>query len=101
MNKADIADKIYENIGITKREAIDIVEMVLEIMKRTLESGEKVKVAGFGNFEVKKKSDRRGRNPQTGEALIIDARRILTFKPSHIFKDKINTEKGEVNARIN
>ena len=93
MTKADIADKIYEKIGLTKREAVDIVEMVLEIMKSTLESGEKVKVAGFGNFEVKAKNDRRGRNPQTGEELTIDARRVLTFKPSTILRQAINSTK--------
>ena len=95
MTKADIADRIYEKIGITKREAVDVVEMVLEIMKRTLESGEKIKVAGFGNFEVRKKDDRIGRNPQTGETITITSRQVLTFKSSHILKDKINSEKGK------
>ena len=90
MTKADIADKIYEKIGITKRESVDIVEMVLEIMKSTLESGEKVKISGFGNFEVRKKADRIGRNPQTGETITITSRRVLTFKSSTILKSRIN-----------
>lgn len=92
MTKVDLADKIYENerLGLSKREAVDIVEMILEIMKSTLESGEKVKVAGFGNFEVKQKNDRRGRNPQTGEEMTITSRRVLTFKSSTILKSRIN-----------
>ena len=95
MTKVDIADKIYENerLGLSKREAVDIVEIIIEIMKSTLESGEKVKVAGFGNFEVKQKNDRRGRNPQTGETITITSRTVLTFKPSHVLKDKINFNK--------
>jgi integration host factor subunit alpha len=59
-------------------------------MKSTLETGEKLKIAGFGNFEVKQKADRRGRNPQTGETITIEARRILTFKPSNVLKTAIN-----------
>ena len=69
----------------------ELVELVFDIMKGTLESGEKIKVAGFGNFEVKSKSDRRGRNPQTGEEITITARRILTFKPSQVLKNAINS----------
>ncbi len=69
-----------------------MVEMVFGIMKNTLESGEKIKIAGFGNFVVKQKSDRRGRNPQTGDAITITARRILTFKPSQVLKCGINDE---------
>lgn len=90
MTKADIVERIQQTIGGKKKEAADLVETVFSIMKGTLESGEKIKVAGFGNFEVKKKADRRGRNPQTGETITIEARRVLTFKPSHVLKKAIN-----------
>jgi integration host factor subunit alpha len=72
-----------------------MVESVFIILKNTLESGEKIKIAGFGNFVVKQKADRRGRNPQTGDTITIAARRILTFKPSQVLKNAINTPSKE------
>jgi integration host factor subunit alpha len=90
MTKADIVEKIYERVGFSKKESAELVELVFDIMKGTLEKGEKIKVAGFGNFEVKEKADRRGRNPQTGDEIIISARKILTFKPSQVLKSLIN-----------
>jgi len=82
MTKADIVEKIAEKCGVTKRESIDMVESVFSILKSTLEDGEDIKISGFGKFEIKKKHARKGRNPQTGEAITIDARSVLTFKPS-------------------
>lgn len=90
MTKADIVERIYEKTGFAKKEAAELVETVFEIIKETLEKSDKIKIAGFGNFEVKQKKDRRGRNPQTGEEITITARRILTFKPSTILKGQIN-----------
>jgi len=90
MTKADIFEKVQVGMGLTKKESADLVETVFSVMKSTLESGENLKISGFGNFVVKQKADRRGRNPQTGETLTIEARRILTFKPSAILKDQIN-----------
>lgn len=90
MTKADIVDKINTTTGISKKDSFDILEAVFSIMKDTLETGEKIKVAGFGNFEVKEKKARKGRNPQTGEAITITARRVLTFKPSMTLKHAIN-----------
>ena len=95
MTKADIIEKINEKVGLPKRESTEIFESVLSIIKSTLESGEKVKVSGFGIFEVKKKADRRGRNPQTGEAMTIVARRVLTFKPSGLLKKGVNSGEGK------
>jgi len=92
MTKADIVERIHQKIGLSKKESAEMVEMVFGIMKNTLESGEKIKIAGFGNFVVKQKSDRRGRNPQTGDAITITDRRILTFKPSQVLKCGINDE---------
>ncbi|BEH10498.1 MULTISPECIES: integration host factor subunit alpha [Geobacter] len=91
MTKADIVEQIYERIGFSKKESAELVERVFGLIKETLERGEKIKIAGFGNFVVKDKADRRGRNPQTGDEIIISARKILTFKPSQVLKSSINT----------
>jgi integration host factor subunit alpha len=91
MTKADIVERIYEKVGFSKKESAELVETVFDLMKSTLEEGDKIKIAGFGNFVVKEKSDRRGRNPQTGEEITIQARKILTFKPSQVLKSAINT----------
>lgn len=92
MTKADIVEKIYEKVGFSKKESAELVELVFDIMKNTLETGDKIKIAGFGNFVVKEKADRRGRNPQTGEEIVITARKILTFKPSQVLKASINND---------
>lgn len=90
MTKADIAEKIRITTGLSKKEASDMMEAVFSLMKTTLESGDNLKISGFGNFVVKQKNNRRGRNPQTGESIIIDARRVLTFKPSNLLRDAVN-----------
>lgn len=92
MTKADIVEKIYEKVGFSKKESAEVVELVFDIIKNTLEKGDKLKIAGFGNFVVKAKADRRGRNPQTGDEIIISARKILTFKPSQVLKSAINNQ---------
>lgn len=91
MTKADIVEKIYEKIGFSKKESAELVDKVFDIIKETLEDGEKIKIAGFGNFVVKDKADRRGRNPQTGDEIVISARKILTFKPSQVLKTSLNS----------
>lgn len=92
MTKADIAHIIYTQIGgFSRREAMDLVNLVFETMKETLGRGEKIKLSGFGNFELRDKRKRPGRNPQTGETIIITERRVLTFKPSQILKRALNT----------
>jgi integration host factor subunit alpha len=90
MTKADLIEDIYLKTGFSKKESAEIVEMVFDLMKTTLEGGEKIKLAGFGNFVVKEKSTRKGRNPQTGDEIEISSRRILTFKPSQVLKAAIN-----------
>ena len=94
MTKADIVDQVYVKTGLSKKESADIVEKVFELVKETVAKGEKIKIAGFGNFVVKEKSTRRGRNPQTGQEIEISSRRILTFKPSQILKSAINRQDG-------
>jgi integration host factor subunit alpha len=90
MTKADLIENVYLKTGFSKKESAEIVETVFELIKATLEQGEKIKIAGFGNFVVKEKSTRRGRNPQTGDEIEITSRRILTFKPSQVLKSSIN-----------
>lgn len=91
MTKIDIVERVHQQTGFSKKESMDMVERVLSILKTTLESGENVKISGFGNFQVKLKKDRRGRNPQTGETITIESRRILTFKPSTLLRKAINS----------
>jgi integration host factor subunit alpha len=90
MTKAEIVEQIYERVGFSKKEAAELVEKVFEIMKETLAAGEKVKISGLGNFVVREKNARKGRNPQTGQEILLDARRVLTFKPSLVLKTALN-----------
>ena len=90
MTKADIIEAVYEQIGFSKKEAAEVVELVFETMKGTLSEGEKIKISGFGNFIVRPKRARVGRNPQTGDVITITERRVLTFKPSQVLKDALN-----------
>ncbi|AGH95705.1 integration host factor subunit alpha [Pseudobdellovibrio exovorus] len=92
VTKADIVEKVYETIGFSKKEASELVEVVFQELKKTLQNGEKVKISGFGNFVVRGKSERIGRNPQTGEQIKISARRVLTFRPSQVLKAMLNGE---------
>ncbi|MEQ1723034.1 MAG: integration host factor subunit alpha [Pseudobdellovibrio sp.] len=92
VTKADIVEKVYETIGFSKKEASELVELVFVELKNTLQNGEKVKISGFGNFVVRGKSERIGRNPQTGEQIKISARRVLTFRPSQVLKAMLNGE---------
>ena len=90
MTKADIVERIYEKVGFSKKEATDVVESIFEIIKGHLEQGEKIKISGFGNFVLNSKRPRKGRNPQTGEEIVISGRRVLSFKPSPVLKKIIN-----------
>jgi integration host factor subunit alpha len=92
MTKADIVETIYEKIGFSRKESAEIVDLVFDLLKETLENGDKVKISGFGNFVVRGKRSRKGRNPQTGEEIQISARRVLTFKPSQVLRKALNTK---------
>src|SRR5881409_2384918 len=92
MTKADIVERIYEKVGFSKKEETEVVESIFELVKRRLERGEKVKISGFGNFIVNEKRPRKGRNPQTGEEIVISGRRVLTFKASQVLKKVMNGE---------
>jgi len=94
MTKAEIIDAVYEKVGgFSKKEAAEIVEAVFDVMKEVLADGAKIKISGFGNFVVREKAERVGRNPQTGEPIPISARRVLTFKPSQVLKGILNPHK--------
>ncbi len=90
MTKAEIITRIDENVGFSKKQATDVVETTFEIIKSCLEKWENVNISGFGRFVVRGKNPRRGRNPKTGEEIIIKGRRVLTFKASPILKETIN-----------
>src|SRR3954471_18127340 len=91
MTKADIVEALYEKVGFSKKEAADLVELVFETIKNTLSQGQKIKISGFGNFVVRDKRARIGRNPQTGESIEISARRVLTFRPSQVLRAEVNS----------
>ncbi len=91
MTKADIVEALYQKVGFSKKEAADLVELVFDTLKATLAQGQKIKISGFGNFVVREKRSRVGRNPQTGESIEISARRVLTFRPSQVLRAEVNT----------
>ena len=90
LTKADIVEAIVEQIGFTKNHSSEIVETLLEIIKKTLESGEDVLLSGFGKFCVKQKETRKGRNPATGEAMMLPPRKVVTLRCSGKLRDKLN-----------
>ncbi|MBM4276599.1 MAG: integration host factor subunit alpha [Deltaproteobacteria bacterium] len=98
MTKVDIVEAIYEKVGFSKKEVAKIAESIFDIIKEHLQRNDKIKISGFGNFVIRNKRSRRGRNPQTGDDIEITPRRILTFKPSQVLKACLNrkdTQAGE------
>jgi len=91
MKKIEIIESVYDQLGIARKDCVQIVESLFEIIKDDLDKGNDVLVSGFGKWTVKAKKKRRGRNPQTGEPLTIDAKRVITFKPSTVLRDAINS----------
>jgi len=91
MTKADIVEIVFEKVGFSKKDVGMVIEEIFEVVKNTLEKGEKVKISGFGNFTIRQKRARRGRNPQTGTEITIDERRVMTFKASQLLKKAINS----------
>jgi|TARA_B100000530_G_C15718814_1_gene392997 integration host factor subunit alpha len=92
LTKAKLATLLHQRVGVTKKEASDLVDEVFGLMRDQLSSGDKVKISGFGNFLVRDKAARRGRNPQTNEEIIIARRRVLTFRPSQVLRTALNDE---------
>ncbi len=94
LTKANMAESLFEEIGLNKREAKDMVEMFFEEIRGALENGEQVKLSGFGNFDLREKSQRPGRNPKTGEEMPISARRVVTFRPGQKLKIRVEAYAG-------
>jgi integration host factor subunit alpha len=93
LTKEPLIESIYNNCGYSKDRSIKLSESLVEIVKSTLESGEDVLISGFGKFCVKEKKERRGRNPETGEDMMLGARRVVTFRCSSALRDMINGKK--------
>ncbi len=94
LTKADLAEKLHEELGLNKREVKDIVELFFSEIRVALESGNQVKISGFGNFDLRDKSQRPGRNPKTGEEIPISARRVVTFRPGQKLKLRVEKYAG-------
>lgn len=96
LTKADMAEKLYDELGLNKREAKEVVEMFFEEIRQALETGKQVKLSGFGNFDLRDKSQRPGRNPKTGEEIPICARRVVTFRPGQKLKARVEAYAGSI-----
>ncbi len=94
LTKAAIAEKLFEELGLNKREAKELVEMFFEEVRKALEQGHQVKLSGFGNFDLRDKNQRPGRNPKTGEEIPISARRVVTFRPGQKLKQRVEAYAG-------
>ncbi|MCK5235651.1 MAG: integration host factor subunit alpha [Deltaproteobacteria bacterium] len=92
MTKADLVEATYEKVGSSKKDVAEVIDTVFESIKEALEEGDRVKISGFGNFSIRHKRQRRGRNPQTGEEIMIGERKVMTFKASQILKDIVNKD---------
>jgi|SRR5690554_4227389 len=94
LTKAEMAERLYEELGLNKREAKELVEQFFEEIRLSLESNEQVKISGFGNFDLRDKKQRPGRNPKTGEEIPIKARRVVTFRPGQKLKARVESYAG-------
>ena len=94
LTKAEMAERLFNELGLNKREAKEIVELFFEEIRAALEANETVKLSGFGNFDLRDKKQRPGRNPKTGEEIPISARRVVTFKPGQKLKQQVETYVG-------
>lgn len=100
ITKADLANALFNELGLNKREAKEFVELFFEKIRSALEEGSSVKLSGFGNFGVRKKNSRPGRNPKTGEEIPISARRVVTFKASQKLKDRVASNADYLRQRL-
>jgi len=94
LTKAELAENLFEELGLNKREAKEMVESFFEEIRQALENGEQVKLSGFGNFDLRSKNQRPGRNPKTGEEIPITARRVVTFRPGQKLKSRVEAYAG-------
>ncbi|MDC1436104.1 integration host factor subunit alpha [Gammaproteobacteria bacterium] len=94
LTKAEMAERLFDEMGLNKREAKELVEQFFEEVRQSLESNEQVKLSGFGNFDLRDKRERPGRNPKTGEEIPIQARRVVTFRPGQKLKSRVEGYAG-------
>ncbi len=94
LTKSEIANRLFDEVGLNKREAKEFVDAYFEVIKKALESGENVKLSGFGNFQLRDKKERPGRNPKTGEEIPISARRVVTFRPGQKLRARVEAYVG-------
>ena len=94
LTKAEMAERLFDELGLNKREAKEMVETFFEVIRSALENGEQVKLSGFGNFDLREKKQRPGRNPKTGEEIPISARRVVTFRPGQKLKARVEAYAG-------
>jgi len=98
LTKADMVEQLYDELGLNKREAKDLVEMFFEEIRTSLGQGQSVKLSGFGNFMLRDKSQRPGRNPKTGEEIPVSARRVVTFRPGQKLKQRVEQYAGDADS---
>lgn len=96
LTKAAMAERLFDEMGLNKREAKEMVDLFFEEIRQALERGEQVKLSGFGNFDLRSKNQRPGRNPKTGEEIPISARRVVTFRPGQKLRARVEAFEGEV-----
>lgn len=96
LTKAEMAERLFEDLGLNKREAKELVEAFFEEIRASLEAGQQVKLSGFGNFDLRDKNQRPGRNPKTGEEIPISARRVVTFRPGQKLKARVEAYAGSI-----
>jgi integration host factor subunit alpha len=99
LTKAEMAERLFEEVGLNKREAKEFVDAYFNALRESLERGKQVKLSGFGNFELRKKNQRPGRNPKTGEEIPISARTVVTFRPGQKLKERVEAYGGSEHAR--
>ena len=99
LTKAEMAERLFEEVGLNKREAKEFVDAYFNALRESLERGKQVKLSGFGNFELRKKNQRPGRNPKTGEEIPISARTVVTFRPGQKLKERVEAYGGAEHAR--
>jgi len=100
ITRADLAEAVYTQVGLSRNESADLVEQTLDEMMDALAAGDNVKISSFGSFTIREKGERIGRNPKTGEEVPIKPRKVLTFRASHVLKDKINQATQAMKAGI-
>jgi integration host factor subunit alpha len=98
LTKADMAERLFMDVGLNKREAKEFVDAFFDTLREALERGQQVKLSGFGNFDLRQKNQRPGRNPKTGEEIPISARTVVTFRPGQKLKERVEAYGGAVNA---